>query len=211
MVPELTIKTPSGKNVTPDGTLKDSLRQDWGYWESKDEEDNLDEEIKKKFAKGYPKDNILFEDSRVAVLIQKEEEVLRCYMSDEKALHLLLTKFFSFERPEVQNFRKAIELFKQDIPKVTDTLRKIIMEAEQFNDAFIQKSYEFLIICRESINPNVSREDIREMVIQHILTEDIFNTIFDETQFHRENNIARELEAVIATFFYPFPKTRNIA
>jgi len=32
-------------------------------------------------------------------------------------------------------------------------------------------------------------------------TEDIFNTIFDEIQFHRENNIAKELENVIATFF----------
>jgi len=39
------------------------------------------------------------------------------------------------------------------------------------------------------------------MIIQHILTEDVFNTIFDETQFHRENNIARELERVIHTFF----------
>ena len=38
---------------------KDILRQDWGYWESKDESDNLDEEIRKKFAKGYPKENIL--------------------------------------------------------------------------------------------------------------------------------------------------------
>ena len=34
LIPEITIKTPKGKNVTPDGTLKDSLRQDWGYWES---------------------------------------------------------------------------------------------------------------------------------------------------------------------------------
>jgi len=201
MVAEVSIKTPDGKIVTPDGTLKDSLRQNWGYWESKDEADDLDEEIRKKFAKGYPKDNILFEDSRVAVLIQNGEEALRCYMSDENALHLLLTEFFLFERPEVQNFRKAIELFKQDIPKVTDTIRKIIIETETSNIAFIRKSFDFLTLCRESINPNITREDIREMMIQHILTEDIFNTIFDETQFHRENNIARELEAVIATFF----------
>jgi len=201
MVPEVSIKTPGGKTVTPDGTLKDSLRQDWGYWESKDEADDLDEEIKKKFAKGYPKDNILFEDSRVAVLIQNGKEVLRCYMSDENALHLLLSEFFLFERPEVQNLRKAIELFKQDIPKVTDTIRKIIIEAETSNIAFIKKSLDFLSLCRESINPIITREDIREMMIQHILTEDIFNTIFDETQFHRENNIARELETVITSFF----------
>jgi len=70
VVPEVTIKTKAGKNVTPDGTLKDTLRQDWGYWESKDESDKIDDEIKKKFDKGYPKDNILFEDSHTAILIQ---------------------------------------------------------------------------------------------------------------------------------------------
>ena len=201
MVAEISIKTPSGKIITPDGTLKDSLRQDWGYWESKDEADDLDEEIEKKFAKGYPQDNILFEDSQVAVLIQNGEEVMRCYMNDSQSMHLLLTDFFSFERPEVQNFRKAIELFKQDIPKVTEKIRNIIVDSEVSNTNFIMASANFLMLCRESINPNVTREDVREMMIQHILTEDIFNTIFDEIQFHRENNIARELETVIATFF----------
>ena len=65
LIAEITIKTAKGKNVTPDGTLKDSLRQDWGYWESKDEEDDIDEEIKKKFEKNYPNENIIFEDSNI--------------------------------------------------------------------------------------------------------------------------------------------------
>lgn len=44
LVTEIAIKTTnSNKMVTPDGTLKDILRQDWGYWESKDESDDLDE------------------------------------------------------------------------------------------------------------------------------------------------------------------------
>jgi len=107
----------------------------------------------------------LFEDSQVAVLIQNGEEVMRCYMSDENALHLLLMDFFLFERPEVQNFRKAIELFKEDIPKVTDTIRKIIIEAETNNKGFKPLADNFLTLCRESINPNITREDIREMMI----------------------------------------------
>jgi len=210
MVAQVSIKTPSGKAVTPDGTLKDALRQNWGYWESKDEYDDLDEEIQKKFAQGYPKDNILFEDGIFAVLYQQGEEVLRCSVTHAESLHLLLTQFFSFERPEVKNFRQAIELFKEDVPKVTDKLREIITQAEQTNDNFIQKSYEFLELCQESINPYISLEDVREMIIQHILTEDIFNTIFDETQFHRENNIAKELENVIATFFTGYLKKETL-
>ncbi len=202
IVTEVTIKaTNSNKNVTPDGTLKDVLRQDWGYWESKDESDILDEEIQKKFAKGYPKDNILFEDSQNAILIQNSVEVMRISMKNADDLHKLINTFINFERPEIKNFRTAIELFKQDIPKVTETLRAIIETAENENKDYIKASKVFLKLCQESINPDVTQDDVREMIIQHILTEDVFNTIFDENQFHRENNIARELESVIHTFF----------
>lgn len=36
---------------------------------------------------------------------------------------------------------------------------------------------------------------------KHILSADIFNTIFDEPHFHQENNIALELNKVIESFF----------
>ena len=31
------------------------------------------------------------------------------------------------------------------------------------------------------------------MLIQHVLTEEIFANVFDNAEFHRENNVAREL------------------
>ncbi|MBK8805525.1 MAG: N-6 DNA methylase [Bacteroidales bacterium] len=201
LVPEISIKGSKGKTVIPDGTLKDSLRQDWGYWESKDEADDIDEEIEKKFAKGYPKENILFEDSNTAVLFQGGNEIMRVKTNDAEALDRIIKEFIKYQRPEVENFHKAIELFKQDIPKVTDTLRGIILAEEKTNIKFKEAETTFWELCKESINLEITLEDIREMMIQHILTEDIFNTIFDETQFHRENNIAKELEQVILTFF----------
>jgi len=76
LINELEIKTPSGTTVIPDGTIKDALRLDWGYWESKDEYDDLNAEIKAKFAKGYPDSNILFEDSQRAVLFQGGAKVM---------------------------------------------------------------------------------------------------------------------------------------
>lgn len=201
LITEVTINISKGKRITPDGTIKDSLRQDWGYWESKDTSDKIDDEIQKKFDLGYPKENILFEDSQTAILIQNGIEVMRVSFKDSDALHRLLTQFISFERPEVTNFRKAIEHFKEDIPKVTEVLRGIIIAAENTNNKFKSASKEFLKICKNSINKNITNEDVREMIIQHILTEDIFNSIFDENQFHRENNIAKELEKVINSFF----------
>jgi predicted helicase len=202
MVTEVSIKANnSKKTITPDGILKDNLRQDYGYWESKDEKDILDDEIKLKLSKGYPNDNILFEDSQTAVLIQNNIEVMRVNMQDSQALHTLLTEFINFERPEVREFRQAIEYFKQDIPKVTQVLRELIKQVEIENTDYLKLSKSFLALCHESINPNVTKEDIREMMIQHILTENIFNRIFGEDQFHRENTVARELENVIHSFF----------
>src|SRR4030042_6971200 len=87
LVPELEYKTKYGSTVSPDGTLKDALRQDWGYWESKDTFDSLDEEIQKKIEKGYPTTNILFEDSQTAVLFQNGTEFSRVDFKDANALH----------------------------------------------------------------------------------------------------------------------------
>ncbi len=35
LVPQVEIKTREGKLVRPDGTIKNALRLDYGYWESK--------------------------------------------------------------------------------------------------------------------------------------------------------------------------------
>src|SRR5258708_38138331 len=45
-------------------------------------------------------------------------------------------------------------------------------------------------------NPAVTAEDVREMLIQHVLTEEIFSKEFDEDDFHRQNNVAKELYAL---------------
>ncbi len=39
------------------------------------------------------------------------------------------------------------------------------------------------------------------MLIQHILTEEIFSQVFDNADFHRRNNVAKELYALEDTFF----------
>ena len=59
----------------------------------------------------------------------------------------------------------------------------------------------FLDLCNRTIGPAVSPADVREMLLQHILTKDIFQRVFSEDQFHRENNIARQLDGLEGTFF----------
>lgn len=59
--------SPQKNRIRPDGTILHDLRVPLGYWEAKDTADDLDEEIGKKLAKGYPQDNIIFENSETAV------------------------------------------------------------------------------------------------------------------------------------------------
>jgi predicted helicase len=216
LVEEISIKNERGETIRPDGIVKGVNRLDWGYWESKDEADDIEEEIKKKFAKGYPNDNIIFEDTNQAILYQNGQRVATAKMQDEGVnLYALLQQFVSFERPEYTLFRQALEDFKTDIPPIIKELRQLMDEEAKENTAFVKAKTTFLKICQDSINPDITPNDIREMLVQHILTQDIFNTIFDEIDFHKSNNIAAELENVLKTFFTKnikrnfYPKIRN--
>ena len=201
----------AGTQKRPDGTVKDGNRLDWGYWESKDPADDLNAAIADKLALGYPTFNILFENTRDIVLIQHGAERLRGDMRDADRLHRILTAFVEYERPEIAAFREAVEQFKQDIPDILDALRRIISEHAGSNPAFQRAHAAFWNLCKESINPTISAFDIQEMLIQHILTAEIFNTVFGESHFHRENAVARELELVINTFFTGATRRNTLA
>ena len=193
LIPEL-----AAQGGIPDGTVKDSLRMARGYWEAKD---THDAEIQAKFNRGYPRDNIVFEDSQTAVLFQNREEAMRIDMREPVDLNRLILRFLNYELPQIEEFRHAQQLFKTDLPTVLENLRQSVEDAEANNPEYQQHAAEFLEQCRQSISPAVSEADVREMLIQHILTQDIFLRVFAEDQFHRENNIASQLTAHVNFFF----------
>ena len=197
LVPELT--TVSG--VRPDGTVKDELRLARGYWEAKDVADNLDDEIQSKLDRGYPRDNIIFEDTQTAVLYQNGDVAMRVDMKRPGELHRLIRRFLDYELPQIEEFHKALDQFKTDLPEVLSNLRQTIEHAEAESSDYQTAAAAFLDLCHESIGPDVSEADVREMLLQHILTKDIFLRVFAEEQFHRENDIAQQLDRLEQSFF----------
>ena len=199
MITEFTIKSPkTKKNIRPDGILMNELRVHRGYWESKDEFDDLDHEINKKIhSDGYIDNNILFEDSQTAVLIQQGQEVMRVDMQDADKLHQILTAFIDFKPAEIVEFEKALEAFKKDIPQIANTFRNLFDAESRTNQKYIAARNRFLDICKVEINPDITEADVREMLIQHILTEDLFTAIFDDATFLKYNVVANELENLI--------------
>ncbi len=66
-----------------DGALLHELRVPFGYWEAKDEADDIDEEIARKLRSGYPQDNILFTDNLTAALWHGgTQPVMECAVTD---------------------------------------------------------------------------------------------------------------------------------
>lgn len=203
--------SPQKNRIRPDGTILHDLRVPLGYWEAKDQADDLDDEVDKKLRKGYPQDNIIFEDSREAVLIQNRQPVMRCRMTDGDELLRLLHLFFGYERQEIAEFRKAVQQFKTDLPAVLGALRGKIDAAYSGNKTFKVAADRFLQHAKDTINPTLGEADVREMLIQHILTEEIFANVFNDTDFHRENNIAKELYALEGAFFTGAVKRDTLA
>jgi predicted helicase len=65
----------------------------------------------------------------------------------------------------------------------------MIERAHKREPEFRKAAEDFLKHAQEAINPSLTEADVREMLIQHILTEDVFTAVFPGTPFHRDNNV----------------------
>ena len=196
LVPELSEKAAGGL-VRPDGTLRDSNSLPRGYWEAKDTKDDLDLEIQRKIARGYRTSNTIFEDTEKAVLYQNKQPVLRINIGNPRELADLLNKFYSFTEPDIQGFEEAIDEFGERVPELAGGLAQKVREAHKDNPRFIEAFEKFFHLCQTALNPNIRIEAVDEMLVQHLLTERLIRTIFDNPEFTKRNAIAQEVERVI--------------
>jgi predicted helicase len=196
LVPELSEKS-GGSLMRPDGTLRDANSLPRGYWEAKDTKDDLNTEIRRKIARGYRLSNTIFEDTQTGVLYQDKKEVLRVPLGDPKELTRLLNQFFGYAEPDIEGFEEAVKEFQERVPELARGLAEKIREAHQDNPRFIQAFAQFFKLCETALNPNIRVEAVDEMLVQHLLTERLFRTIFDNPEFTRRNAIAHEVERVI--------------
>ena len=197
LVPEYRFNLKGGKHVVIDASLLDNFHLAYGYWEAKDIRDDLPTEVLRKFEAGYPQTNILFQTPKQAILWQNEQWVLDNDLSDPKQLIESLEAFFSYRPRQYVEWQDAVAQFKDKVPEIGRGLAKRIQQEQKNNQEFIQAFAVFLEKCRASINPNLSEAAVEEMLIQHLLTERIFRTVFKNPDFTNRNLIAREIETVI--------------
>jgi predicted helicase len=196
LIPQLSDKQGT-RGIRPDGTFKDQMNLVRGHWEAKDTSDNLDVEIAKKAKKGYPLANIIFEDTRNAVLLQNKKEVMRVNLKDPEQLIRLIDQFFGYIEPQIEGFEKAVDEFKTRVPELAKALKEKVIDAHSGNKAFKEAFAGFFELCKTSLNPNIAKDAVDDMLVQHLLTERLIREIFDNPEFTRRNVIAAEIEKVI--------------
>jgi predicted helicase len=193
LIPEQTIEG----GLRPDGVLRDSFDLKRGFWEAKGPQSDLDKEIVKKIASGYPLINTIFENTKRAVLYQNKKRAYEYDLQNPKAVSDLLIQFFTYTEPEIATFEVAVQEFKERVPELARALLTIIEREYKLNKKFITAFDAFAELCRQALDPKISIEVINEMLIQHLLTERLFRTVFDNSDFVDRNVIAVEIEKVI--------------
>ena len=197
LIPEWKIKREGKSPISVDGALVDSYKLTHGYWEAKDEHDDLNKEIKRKLALGYPRNNILFQSPKQAVLYQDNNLLLDADITNPGKLIEILKLFFEYRPPEIAEWEEAAEEFQKRVPELAQVLIEIIRKERTTNKQFMLAFDAFYETCKESLNPNLSENAVEEMLIQHLLTERIFSKVFDNPDFIQKNVIAKDIEKVI--------------
>ena len=197
LVPQYPMRTPAGNRIVLDGVILDAYRIPFAYWEAKDIDDDLYRAVQAKRDAGYPFDNILFQTPQRGILYQNGEQVFDVDITDPTRLIVALQHLFAAPPAALENWHAAVAEFKEMVPALGKRLAELIDEQHETNPQFVTAFTDFYQQCRAAINPNLSTAAVEEMLIQHLLTERIFRTVFDNPDFTRRNIIAREIENVI--------------
>ncbi len=195
LIPEQTL----ANGARPDGTLRDDYFAR-GYWEAKGPDKDLEKEIAEKIKKGYPLTNIIFENTRQAILYQNKKRVMTVKdmsKANEREVEDLIRQFLTHTEPDIENFGTAVQEFKERIPELARAVLLIIEQEHKVNNKFKAAFESFAQLCRSSLDPNISKDTLNEMLIQHLLTERLFRTVFENSDFVSRNVIAAEIEKVI--------------
>ena len=197
LIPQFAMRAPSGNRIVLDGVILDEYGLPFAYWEAKDINDNLYKAVQEKREAGYPLDNIFFQNPQHGILYQNGEQVFDVDITDPTRLITALQHLFAAPPAALANWHTAVAEFKEKVPVLGRKAAELIAEQYETNPQFVTVFTDFYEQCRVAINPNLSKAAVEEMLIQHLLTERIFRTVFNNPDFTRRNIIAREIEKVI--------------
>ena len=94
------------------------------------------------------------------------------------------------------DYRDALGRFGESLGGIINKTRKTVDMAIRGNAAYKAAAKKLLGMFRETISDAITLNDIRDMLVQHILTYRIFSMVYDVKAFQGSNAVARELETL---------------
>jgi len=94
--------------------------------------------------------------------------------------------------------REYWEKWAGDIAKIAQThVTRITTIVDQEGSQEKAHFEAFLEEIRDDLNPEISKDDAVEMLAQHLITKPVFDTLFSENQFTKENPVSKAMETVL--------------
>ncbi len=131
-----------------------------------------------------------------------DEDVLIIETSEgiDKELKEKLKKAIVPKIVEKVGGKKYLENWANDVAKKVKRIKQHIDVALNKDPAIKKDFEEFLKALREVINPSVSEEEAKSLIVQHMITKPIFEALFEGFDFLKDNPVAQAIEKVASHF-----------
>lgn len=103
-------------------------------------------------------------------------------------------------------YKQAVEEFGKNLDSIIKKTEAAMNKSISGNKRYDVKARNLLSMCKEVISDQIDMDDIKSMLLQHILTYRIFALVYDVTDFHETNVVARSLEEIKKTLDMPYDK-----
>lgn len=106
--------------------------------------------------------------------------------------------------------RRYLEDWSKDVSKIAKRHMSYIEKVIEINESAKKQFNKFLSSLRHNINESISFDQAVEMLAQHLITLPIFEALFDEYSFVRNNPVGLAMEEIITEFSkYGFEKEQK--
>jgi len=90
------------------------------------------------------------------------------------------------------------EMWAADVAKIAERHIENITAIVSKNGKAKEEFDRYISGLRQNINPFVTKQDAIEMLAQHIITQPVFEALFDDYSFVKNNVVSKSLEGIIA-------------
>ena len=107
---------------------------------------------------------------------------------------------------EFAEYKQAVDEFGNNLETIIKKTESAMNRAISGNKKYHVKAKRLLKMCKEVISAQIDMDDIRSMLLQHILTYRIFALVYDVSDFHETNVVAKSLDDLKRTLNIPHDK-----